>query len=71
MWTFDKMQDSIWNKSSIWLEYIELGTQLNYLEMFISSLIREITLKTVLFYKKTVLRENHANIESKSLELTV
>ena len=34
--------------------------------MFVSSLIHEITLKNVLFQKKTVLRENHLNRESKS-----
>ena len=35
--------------------------------MFVSSLIHERTLKTVLFQKKTVLRENHVNREIKAL----
>ena len=40
-------------------------------EMLVSSLIHEIILKSVLFYKKIMLRENYANRESKSLEITV
>ena len=31
----------------------------------------KITLKTILLYKKKVLRENHVNRESKSLDLTI
>ena len=56
------MQDSLWKKSSILLYYIGLRTRLNNFEMFLSSLIPEKTLKTVLFYKKTVLRGNHVKI---------
>ena len=59
------IQDSMWNKISIRLEYIELRIRLNQFEMFVSSLIHEITLKTVLLQKKTVLIEKNVNIESK------
>ena len=41
---------------SILLDYIELRTRINQFEM----------LKTGMFQKKTALRENHINIESKS-----
>ena len=59
------------NKSSILIDQIELRTQFNQFEMFVSSLIHERTLKTVLLYKDAVLRENHLNRESKSLYLTI
>ena len=39
--------------------------------MFVSILIHERTLKTVLFYKETVLRENHVNRKIKSLEIPI
>ena len=39
--------------------------------MFVSNLIHEITLKTALFQKKTVLRENHLKRESRSLNITI
>ena len=60
----DRIHDSLWNKSSILIYYIELSTWLNQFEMFVSSLIHERTLKTVLFYNKTVLREKHVKKES-------
>ena len=65
------MQYILWNKIFIWLDKIDLRDQLNQFEMFVSSLIHERTLKIGLFYKKTVLRENHINMESKKLELTI
>ena len=48
----------------IWLDYIELSNWFNQFEMLVSILIHEITLKHVLFYRKTVLIEYHINIES-------
>ena len=59
------------NRSYILLDYIEFRTQLDLFEIFVSILIHDITLKTVLLKKKTVLRENHINRESKSLEITI
>ena len=67
----DRIQYSIWNKSSVCLDYIDLRNQLNQFEIFVSHSIHEKTLKTVLFYNKTVLIENHVNKESKSLEITI
>ena len=40
------------NNSSIWLYYIELRVLLDLFEMFVSSLVHDITLKTVLLYEK-------------------
>ena len=68
---FGRIKESLWNKSSILINYIDMRTPLNQFEMVISSFIHERTLKNVLFYKKTVLIENHVNRESKSLELTI
>ena len=45
----DRIQDSLLNKSNVILDYIELRNRLNQFEMFVSSLIHERTLKTVLF----------------------
>ena len=56
---------------SIWLDCIELRNWTNQFEIILSSLILERTLKTVLFYKKTVLIENHVHRKSKSCKLTI
>ena len=37
----DKTKDILWNKGSVWLDYIEFMTQLNQFEMLVSSLIHE------------------------------
>ena len=50
---------------------MDLRSQLNKFEMFILNLIHEITLKTALLYKKTVLRENHVNRKCKIIEITI
>ena len=47
--TIERIQDSLRNKGSIWLDYIELSTQLDLFEMFVSILINERILKTLLF----------------------
>ena len=52
----DRIQDSLWNQIYISLDQIQLRTRLNQFEMFLSSLIHERTLKTVLFQKEAVLR---------------
>ena len=44
----EMIQDSLWKKSYILLDYIYFRTRLNQFEMFVSSLIHERTLKTVL-----------------------
>ena len=44
----NRIHDILWNKSSILLDYIKLSTQLNQFQNFVSSLIHERTLKTVL-----------------------
>ena len=31
----DRLQDNLWNKGSVWLDYNELSTQLNQFEMFV------------------------------------
>ena len=74
----DRIQDSIRNNSSVWIDYIELRTQLNQFEMFVSNLIHEEHWKlSVLEGKqccskwKIVLKENDVNRESKRLELTI
>ena len=68
---FYMIQDSLWNKSSILLDYIEFRTELNQCKIFVLSLIHEKILKPVLLENKTVLIENRVNRESKSLELTI
>ena len=53
---FDRIQESIWNKSSIWIDYIELRTKLNQFETFVSSLIHENNIENC-----TVIEENSSN----------
>ena len=48
----------------ILLHWIKLRTRLNQYEMLVTSLIHEITLKTLLVQKKPMLRENNTNRES-------
>ena len=48
----DRMQDSIRNKSSVWLDYIEVRNRLNKFEMFVSSLIHEKNIENCLFHNK-------------------
>ena len=45
----DRIQDSIWNKSDVWLDWIELITRLNKFEMFVSSFIHEKNIENCLF----------------------
>ena len=37
----DRVQASLMNKSSVWLDYIDLRTRLNQFEIFVSSLMHE------------------------------
>ena len=46
------MHDSLRNKSSARLEYIELRTRPNQLEMFVSSFIHENNIEKYLFQKE-------------------
>ena len=64
-------KDSLWNKSSIWLDYIEFMNRLNQFEC-------SKDMKTVYpEWKNAVLNENsvegkpYINIESKSNEVTI
>ena len=66
-----RVQDIIWRNSCTQIDNIEFRIQLNQFEMFVSSLIHERTPKTVLLYRKTLLRENNVNRESKSLYFTI
>ena len=59
------------NKSSILLDYIELRIRLNSFEMFVSRLIHEKNTEDFTVIEEILLSENHVNIESKSLELTI
>ena len=68
----DRIQDSIWNKSSVCLEYIELRTRLNQFETIVGH-----WKLSVLDENNIVLNENSVegkpciNRESKSDELTI
>ena len=67
---FDRIQDSLYNKSFVWLDQIELTTQLNQFEVF-----EEHSKLSVLEGGNDVLDETSVerkpciNIESKSLEI--
>ena len=43
----DRTQDGLWNKSSIWLDYIDYMTQLNQFQIFVSGLIHIRILRTL------------------------
>ena len=56
----DRMQDSLWNKSSVWLDQIELSTQLNQFEMFLSILIQKKNIE-----KNDVIEKNNVVLNEK------
>ena len=68
---YDMIHDRLRNNSSVRLDYIWLRNRPNQFENFISSLIHKRTFKNVCSKLKTVLRENHVNRESKSLDITI
>ena len=45
----DRINYSIWKKSSVWLDYIEVRIWINTFEMFVSSLIHEKNIENCLF----------------------
>ena len=64
--TTDIIEDCLWNKSSLWLDQIELRTQINQFEMFVSKfdVLKEhwklyVQGKKRCYEWKTVLNENH------------
>ena len=70
LWGSARIQDSLWYKSSVWLDYIALSTWLNHFEMFLSKfdtwkehLILYVQEKQCCSEWKTVLKENHVYIE--------
>ena len=68
----DRIHDSLYNNSYIWLDYIELRTRLNKFEMFEEhwkmSVLEE---NNVVLDEKIVEGKTCINRESKSLELTI
>ena len=72
LYIFDIIQDSIWENSSVLIDYIELSTRLNQFEMLVNNIKTVCSIKEQCCSKqKKMLREKHVNIDSKRLELII
>ena len=57
----DRILDSFCSKSSTWLDYIKLWTQLNQFEIFVSSLVHEKNIENCTVQEDNSVKRNNVN----------